>query len=422
MNSASRRGRCIWSRRRPDAHGDSERSAQKRVLYGVTVGASAYGLLKGQLRWLGAQGWQCSLVTTPDSKARIAAEAEQVELYPVAMTRSVTPLRDLLALVRWLAVLMKVRPDAVNASTPKAGLIGMVAAFLLRIGKRVYVMRGLRLEGAQGPARVLLWLMERITIACATDVIFVSPSLALAAAEIGLGAVGKGWVIGNGSSNGVDVTRLRTAAITDSECVTRESFGFSKSDFVVGFVGRIAPDKGVDTLIRVFQRLAASDGFKLLVVGATEDAELEKRLWSLGGRSHVTGDVTNVPAYMATMDVLCLPTKREGFPNVVLEAGAMQLPVVATRATGSVDAVVNNETGLLVDLGDEEGLMQALQEIASHRDRAQTMGIRGYERAVRDFNPTRIWAGVLAILNGDYGALDLHPVSEICGKNNQKDS
>lgn len=422
MKSASRYGRRISSSCRRDAHGDSDRSAQKRVLYGVTVGASAFSLLKGQLRWLNSQGWQCSLVTTPDSKAHSAAEAEQVELYPVAMTRSVTPLRDLSALVRWLAVLMKVRPDAVNASTPKAGLIGILAAFVLRIRKRIYVMRGLRLEGAQGPTRFLLWLMERLAIACATDVIFVSQSLARAAAERGLGAEGKGWVIGDGSSNGVDVERIRQASRAEAGLLNREDLDLSPDQFVVGFVGRIAADKGIDMLTRVFDGPTVPANFRLLIVGGSEDSALDARLASLGDRVRLVGEAANVPQYLALMDVLCLPTRREGFPNVVLEAGAMQLPVVATRATGSLDAVVDHHTGLLIDVDDDSALLRALRELADNPAEAKAMGLNGYARAVSDFKPERIWSGVLAIMNNDYGATDVRPATGLCSADDQKEA
>ncbi|WIY84289.1 glycosyltransferase family 4 protein [Propionimicrobium sp. PCR01-08-3] len=397
-------------------------AAKKHIIYGVTVGTSAYTLLKGQLRWLQSQGWSCSLATTPDSQAILAAKSEGAILCPLRMSRPVAPLSDVLALFHWLRLIWRVRPDAVNVSTPKAGLLGSIAAFLLRVPKRIYVMRGLRLEGSQGAMARLLWVMERITIACATDVIFVSPSLALAAADLGLSANDKGWVIGAGSSNGVDAARLEVSAIADAEFVTRECLGFSNSDFVVGFVGRIAPDKGIDMLIRVFQSPALPKNFKLLVVGATEDAELSARLSALGSRLHVTGRVNNVSGYMAKMDVLCLPTRREGFPNVVLEAGVMRIPVVATRATGTVDAVVDGETGLLVEIDDDGGLLRTLRAVADDPNRARTMGNNGYERAVRDFSPTRIWTGLLAILSNDYGSSDLHSTSRFVQKNSQKET
>lgn len=377
--------------------------------------------MRGQLRWLRAQGWECLLATSPGARAVAAAEAEGAELYPLPMSRSVMPLADLVGLARWIRLIWKTKPHAVNVSTPKAALLGSVSAFVLGVPKRIYVMRGLRLEGARGVAALLLWAAERLTIACSTDVIFVSHSLAEAASGRGLGAKGKGVVIAEGSSNGVDVERVLTQAVAGAASIDRESIGLLQTDAVVGFVGRIAADKGLDTLIRVFQNAAIPSRLRLLVVGGEEDAELTSSMLSLGEKVRWVGEVDNVPAYMRLMDMLCLPTRREGFPNVVLEAGAMQLPVVTTKATGSIDSVVDNETGLLVDIDDDQGLLRALRTLADHPEVARMMGMEGYERAVRDFNPTRIWSGVLAILNSDYEATDLHPVSEVCSKNNQKE-
>lgn len=391
--------------------GDKDR--RPVVLYGVTAGISAFSLLKGQLSWFARQGWDVVLATTPDPKAYAAAEREGTAFHPLPMSRSISLVSDLKALRGWVRLIGRLRPDVVNVGTPKASLLGSFAAFLRRVPKRIYVMRGLRLEGARGPMAAVLWLMERLTIACATDVIFVSRSLAAEAAGRGLGARRKGWIIGEGSSNGVDVDALRARAGGTDRAAVRAELGVEDDDFVVGFVGRIARDKGLDTLLRAFLVLAPSRNVRLLVVGGVEDEELAAQVRALGDRVVMTGDVDNVPHHLLAMDVLCLPTKREGFPNVVLEAGAMGLPVVTTRATGAVDSVIDGETGLLVDVDDHQGLAHALEKLHADPSAARAMGECALERVVRDFTPESVWQGVLAIMTNDYRAGGLHPVLEM---------
>lgn len=391
---------------------DSRRGEERArsVLYGVTVGKSAFTLLRGQLGWFREQGWDVSLAATPDAKAEAAAEREQVTLHALPMTRSLTPLADLRSLFRWIALIRRVKPDVTNVSTPKAGLLGGIAAAILRVPKRIYVVRGLRLESTSGALYKLLWAMERASIAFATDVIFVGHGLAREAAKRGLGAAGKGWVIGEGSSNGIDVEGLvkRAGGATREEM--RTEFGFEPTDFVVGFVGRIAIDKGLDTLIAALSEEEFPQEAKLLIVGGTEDEELADRLRALGRRVTMTGDVADVSRAMLAMDVLCLPSRREGFPTVALEAAAMRLPVVATRATGCGDAVLDGETGRLVDIDDHRGLADAIRDLHAAPEEARTMGERGHQRVLADFRPEAIWSGILAVMTNSYDKAGLHPV------------
>lgn len=124
----------------------------------------------------------------------------------------------------------------------------------------------------------------------------------------------------------------------------------------------------------------------------------------------MTGDVADVSRAMLAMDVLCLPSRREGFPTVALEAAAMRLPVVATRATGCGDAVLDGETGRLVDIDDHRGLADAIRDLHSAPEEARRMGERGHQRVLADFRPEAIWSGILAVMTNSYDKAGLHPV------------
>jgi len=237
----------------------------------------------------------------------------------------------------------------VDASTPKAGLLSGVAAWLARVPCRVYTLRGLRLETATGLKRALLWVTEWISCKCAHRVVCVSPSLR--ARAIGLKLVGdsKAIVLGEGSG-GVDIRRFSPAGRESAETQSlREKLGIAANALVIGFVGRLVRDKGIRELIEAFQGLNRKQpGLQLLLVGDFEQGdpvEPEIRRFIESSPAMIRpGFVSDTAPYYGLMDVLALPTYREGFPGVPLEAQASGVPVVTTTATGAVDSVVDGET------------------------------------------------------------------------------
>lgn len=381
-------------RRRAEARGG------RRLIYGITSGTSAKTLLRGQLAWLAGRGWEVSLAADPDAQAHAAAQAQGVTLHPLPMVRPVSPRADLASFGRWLVLLWRERPDVVNVSTPKAGLLGGVAAWVLRVPRRVYVIRGLRLEGVRGPGRAVLWAAEKVACLAATDVVAVSASLARACVRHRLVRPGRIWLVGEGSSNGVDAGAVaaRVAAVDPSSL--REDLGLAPDDFVVGFVGRLTADKGLATLVGALRDPRLPDHVRLLVVGSAEDEASVTALASLGPRVRVVGWTDDVWAHYAAMDVLCLPTRREGFPNVVLEAAAAGVPSLVTRATGAVDAVVDHETGRLFGVDDAAALAGLLIEVVQNPADLARWGELARRRAVTAFAPERIWKGIEDILAG----------------------
>jgi glycosyltransferase involved in cell wall biosynthesis len=383
---------------RDPLHAGSPRSGSgrgSRVLYGITVPESAATLLRGQLTWFREQGWDVHLATSPGSLLDVVAEREKIVVHPLPMERETSPLRDLVALVRWIVLLVRLRPDVLNVGTPKAGLLGTIAGWLTRVPRRVYVMRGLRLEETSGLQRRILWLAERLTILLATDVVCVSHSLRDEARALGLLPRNHAVVIGHGSSNGVNPDRWR---FEDADPVaTRAGWGVRPDELVVGFVGRIAFAKGVQDLLGALGEL---DGLPVrgLLVGPVEDEALRSAIAALGdrvvSRDGWTSDLDHV---YAGIDVLCLPTRKEGFPNVVLEAALAGVPAITTTATGSRDSVVPGVTGWLVEPGDVRQLADAIRTCAEDREGVRAAGRAARERALRDFRPAGIWSGLESV-------------------------
>lgn len=370
----------------------------KRLVVGVTVGMSADLLLRGQLAWFRERGWDVVLISNPDEQAQRAAGREGVELLGIPMAREISPVRDLRSLVAWLRALRRLRPAAVNLGTPKAALLGMLAAWATRVPKRLYTVRGLRLEGASGVLAKVLWAMEWLTMKAATDVVFVSASLAREAARRRLPVRGRSRVIGQGSSNGVDAEAIEARLRQVDRGELRAGLGFAPGEFVVGYVGRINADKGADVILRAARSEALSGEVRFLLIGSVKDEQLGPELEAAGGRVRHVGWTHDVWGYLAAMDALCLPTLREGFPNVVLEAGAAGLPVVTTTATGAVDSVVDGETGFLIPVGDDGALVERLNRLAGNRGLAEALGGAGRLRVTQEFRQQQIWEGIEEIL------------------------
>jgi len=351
-----------------------------------------------------ADRYNVLLVCNPDVAAYDTAHQESVPLIGIPMERKPSLAVDLLGLWRWIMVVRHYRPDITNVSTPKAALLGGLAAWVCRVPRRLYVVRGLRLEGFSGIRRRVLRGLEWLSMAVATDLVFVSPSLAAAARKEGLVGRRRAWLIGDGSSNGIDCHAL-AERVRQVDCAqVRRDWGLSKDAFVVGYIGRLAVDKGIDILASAMESGHISSSTMLLAVGPSEDERTYTHLHRLGSRVVVLPELDDVAPALAIIDVLCLPTRREGFPTVVLEAGAANVPVITTRATGAVDSVINGQTGWLVDVDDVDGLAKAIRLAQLNPTERTAMGAAAHTRVAGRFAPDRIWAGLVGIMSGSTGS------------------
>ena len=386
-------GRTAATTRRREGNG-----RPGRVLYGITVPQSAATLLRGQLAWFRERGWDVHLVTSPGPLLDTVRDRERVTVHPLPMQREIDLRTDVRALVRWLRLLRDLRPDVLNVGTPKAGLLGTIAGRLMRVPTRVYIMRGLRLEGARNRLQLaVLWLAERLTVLLATEVVCVSPSLRDEAASWRLFGRREPVVLGVGSSNGVDPARWDPALAAADRDAVRKRWKAGEDDLVVGFVGRISYTKGVHDLLAAF-RMVEDLPVVLVLVGPVEDEALRPVVDTMGERvvrlEEWAADLAEV--YVG-MDVLALPTDREGFPNVVLEAALAEVPTITTRATGARDSVVPGVTGWLVDVGSPAQLADAIRACVGDRDAVREAGRAARERALKDFRPSTIWSGLESV-------------------------
>jgi glycosyltransferase involved in cell wall biosynthesis len=352
-----------------------EDGAKRRsIVVGVTHAQTCL-ILGKRLRALRDAGFHVSTVSSPGDLLDCTAANEGVDRIAISIRRGIAPLADLHSLFLLWKMLGRLKPDLVEFSTPKAGLLGTVAATLRGIPCRVYMLRGLRLETATGLKWHILLAAERLTAACAHVVLCNSESLRARALALRVAPAHKLLLLGDGSSNGVDAERFSPGPRD-----MREHLGFSPEARVVGYVGRLTRDKGVPELIEAFEAiLTAEPEAWLLLVGwydASEDALDEALRTRIHEHPRIlcTGFVRDTAPYYRAMDVLVLATWREGFPNVVLEASATEIPVVTTISTGSRDAVVPEVTGLLIPPGYPEAIREAVLKLLRDPERSRRMG------------------------------------------------
>ncbi|MEE6388553.1 glycosyltransferase family 4 protein [Microbacterium paraoxydans] len=365
-----------------------------RILIGVTADVSV-GLLAGLPQTLAAAGWDVHVVSSPGERLDALSAAPGVTVHPLPMAREIDLRRDVRGLREWMRLIRRIRPDVVFVGTPKAALLGITAARILGVRTRVYHLRGLRLETATGTMRRILTMMERLTIRLSTRTLAVSPSLRDRVLALGLARAPRVVVLGRGSSNGVDVERFTP----DTRAADVDSLDPQVP--VIGFVGRLNHDKGLEVLADAC-RLLDEEGVvhQLLIVGGVDGAELTA-FAQLRRAPIVLGAVADTSGYYPLMRALCLPTLREGFPNVVLEASATAVAVVTTDATGAVDSVIPERTGLIVPAGDAAELAVALRRVLEAPDLAARLGAAGRDFVVENFGRAGVQSAVADFLRGE---------------------
>ncbi len=366
------------------------------ILFGVTS-AQTCVVLPSRVRALRDAGFKVSLLSSSGELLEQTARTEQVDVFVIPMKRGISLFRDVVALIGICRLLLRLRPDIVEFSTPKAGLLGSVAACLCGIPVRVYFLRGLKLETARGFRRVLLLWAEKAASGSANLVVCNSRSLRRQTLAMNIAPASKVVLLGEGSSNGVNLARF-----APGHCDIRKDLGIPVDAPVIGFSGRLTGDKGLPELLEAFAAILrrASDAYLLLVgwFDAAEDS-LDCRVRArVEGHPRIvcTGFVEDTAPYYRAMDLMVLPSWREGFPNAVLEAAASGIPVITTHCTGACDAVIPEVTGLLVPAGSPEMICDAVLSLLGDKNRCKQMAVDARAWVRKNFEDKRILGLVVA--------------------------
>ena len=376
---------------------------EKKIIIRITtVPVSLNVLLKGQLAFMNQFYKVIGVSTYEEHHFAEIRNRERIELVSLTMTRTISPLKDLIALYKLYFFLKKEKPFIVHSHTPKAGTIGMIAAKLAGVPHRFHTIAGLPLLESKGAKRKLLNFVEKITYSCATKILPNSNGLKEIIVENKFTNANKLKVIANGSSNGIDCTHYDASLFLENDKTSlTENLGISSKDFVFIFVGRMVGDKGINELVKSFKRLSTDvENVKLLLVGPFEnnlDPLKKNTIEEIDSNNKIiaVGAQKDVRPYFAIANVLVFPSYREGFPNVVMQAGAMGLPSIVTNINGCNEIIIEGENGLIIPVKNIELLYQAMIKILNEKDEYRIMSQKSRDLVVKRYEQKYVWEQLL---------------------------
>ena len=383
----------------------------KKLIRITTVPLSLKVLLKGQLRFMASNGFDVKGVSSEGEELREVHENEGIAVEAITMSRKITPFQDLKSLWEMWNFLRKEKPQIVHTHTPKAGIIGMLAARLAGVPHRLHTVAGLPLMEATGIKRKILNFVEKLTYSSATRVYPNSKGLYDFILQNNFTQSNKLKIIANGSSNGINTAFFSPAQVSEIEKVAlREKLNIQPDDFVFVFVGRIVSDKGINELIKAFSQLQTAEnneqiGIKLLLVGGLEsdlDPLNPETLAEINQNRDIisVGFQQDVRPFFAISDALAFPSYREGFPNVVMQAGAMGLPSIVSDINGCNEIIVEGENGLIIPPKNVEKLKEKMLTLA--KDKNLYTKLKGNSRRMIEnrYEQSVVWNALLEEYEG----------------------
>jgi glycosyltransferase involved in cell wall biosynthesis len=367
----------------------------------TTVPISLDKLLEGQLNYMGTY-YEIIAVSSEKEYLERVGKRENVATFHLEMTRKITPFKDLIAVVKLYSFFKKNKPLIVHTHTPKAGIVGMLASKLAGVPNRLHTVAGLPLLEATGIKKKVLNLVEKLTYACATNVYPNSICLSGIIQENNFCNPTKLKVLGNGSSNGIDTSFFNSSLfLAQDNTLLKAKLAIENTDFVFVFVGRMVADKGINELIAAFSRFSSeSKNCKLLLVGPLEtelDPLKESTLKEIESNPAIisVGYQNDVRPYFAISNCLVFPSYREGFPNVVMQAGAMDLPCIVSDINGCNEIIIHNNNGLIIPVKNENAIFEAIKLMLSDTDLYNSMKMKSRKMIVSRFEQKFVWKAIL---------------------------
>lgn len=336
----------------------------KKICYVVTLPGTIKAFFVPQLKYLSENGFDVSVICN-DDKELMNELGSKIKFIPVEIPRGISFFKSIKAIKNLKKVFAKEHYDLIQYSTPNAALYSAIAAKSINCQIRNYHCMGFRYLGFSGIPKIIFKVIEKLTCSLSTHIECVSPSnLELGVSEKIFNRE-KAMVVFHGSTGGVDLKRFNFDYRNKWREELRNKYDIHENDFVYGFIGRITRDKGINELLHAFFSL--DNNCKLLLIGKIEDeSHIDPSLLNMAEISCnviFTGEVADVEKYFATIDVLILPSYREGFGNVVIEAEAMGTPVIVSDIPGPIDAMKDKVTGMIVPVKDVLELKKAMNSI-----------------------------------------------------------
>jgi glycosyltransferase involved in cell wall biosynthesis len=358
----------------------------------TTVPLSLKLLLSGQMKYMKEQDWEVIMVSADGREVAQAIKNEGVRHEVIPFTRKITPLDDLVCIWKLIQLFRREKPDIVHTHTPKAGLLGMIAANLAGVKTRIHTLAGIPAMAAEGRKKTLLESVEKWTYSNATEVWPNSVGLRKFVLQKELCSEYKLRIIGKGSSNGVDLEKFNREVLKENHLVAATMRIMpGEDDFIILSVGRLVRDKGIEELVSAFLNSKIVSKSKLVLLGGFEqdlDPLSPETVQTIQDHPKIIQIdwSDHVAHYLALADVLVHPSHREGFPNVILEAGAMQVPVICSDIIGNTDIIVQQKTGLIFPVKDALVLREALEFSFVKRDKMAQYAANLYLEIVNNYD------------------------------------
>lgn len=369
----------------------------KKLFYIVTTIPSSLYFFKGQLSYL-SNDFDMVAISSDECALEKFGDEEGVRTYCIPMKRPISLLNDFKSLIKFLIFFRRTKPDIVHGNTPKGSFLSMTAAKLTGVSTRIYMCHGLRYQGCSGLMQSLLKMIERISCYCSTTVLCVSNGVKTSLIADGICKASKLKVIGNGSANGIDLEKFNRKNVIVECPLTNIDAG---KDFTFCFVGRIVKDKGVNELIMAFKKLAGLyHNINLVMVGAFEDSDnpikiITRTEIETHPNIHYYGKQKDVRPFMCMSDVFVLPSYREGFGVVLMEAGALDIPCITTDISGCNEIIQDGVNGKIIPPRDVDTLYDAMKWMYEHRMEVKEMAKRARPMIVERYEQQMVWSALL---------------------------
>lgn len=357
--------------------------------------------IRGQARFLKSKGCDVTIVSASGPEISNVSQSEDTKLVEIPFSREISLTKDLKSLFSVIKFIKKEKPSIVNAGNPKTGFLFMLASVFFPKVPMIFTLRGLRSDTLTGFKKKVVFFTEKISCSLANKVIVISPSLMEHAIDLGVLKREKGIVLGKGSSNGVDTTKYSNSELNIVKGKDlRHQYQVDADDIIIGHVGRITKDKGIEEIYQGFKICqSTNNNIKLFLTGPIEDddpispemmtdMQANESVYFLGKQDDVTG-------IYSAYDILVLYSYREGFGNVAIEASAMSKPVIVSDIPGARDTTEHMRSGLIVKPKSPYDLANAIQYYLDNPDKRIEHGVYGSKRINDFFASEVIWNGQL---------------------------
>jgi glycosyltransferase involved in cell wall biosynthesis len=365
-----------------------------------TIALSLNVLLKGQLAFL-QKYYNVIAVSGDDKDLRLVENREGVKTQNITMQRQIAPLKDIISLIKLYFLFIKEKPQIVHSITPKAGLLSMIAAYLARVPIRIHTFTGLIFPTRSGVMQRLLIIMDKILCSCATNIYPEGEGVKkdLISYKITKKPL---KVLENGNINGIDTNFFDSNLFSLSDnSKLKQELDIQSNEFVFLFVGRIVGDKGINELVAAFEKLISENkNIKLLLVGPFEeelDPLSDKTTLIIKQNKQIisVGYQNDVRPYFAIANVLVFPSYREGFPNVVMQAGAMGLPSIVTNINGCNEIIVNGENGIIIPVKNISALKKEMRRLFEDTSLLLKLKYNSRPYIIDRYSQDLVWRAIL---------------------------